>query len=56
MGRLYVVQLFNKKVKIDKSEHDKFKWVGAKDALRYLTYLNQRNAFKYALRNHKLSY
>lgn len=53
-GRLYLVQLFNKKVKIDKSEHDRFKWVDAKDALKNLTYLEQKNAFKYILKNYKL--
>jgi 8-oxo-dGTP pyrophosphatase MutT (NUDIX family) len=53
-GKLYMIQLFSKKVKIDKSEHDKFKWVDKKDILKYLTYLNQRNAVKYVLKNHKL--
>jgi 8-oxo-dGTP pyrophosphatase MutT (NUDIX family) len=54
-GRLYVVQLYNKKIKIDRTEHDKYKWVDEKKALKYLTYLNLRNALKYVLRNHKLS-
>jgi 8-oxo-dGTP pyrophosphatase MutT (NUDIX family) len=54
-GRLYIIQLFNKRIKIDKSEHDKFKWVDEKDALRRLTHTEQRNALKYVLRNHKLS-
>ena len=53
-GKLYMIQLFSKKVKIDKTEHDKFKWVDKKDILKYLTYLNQRNAVKYVLKNHKL--
>jgi hypothetical protein len=54
-GRLYVIQLFNKKIKIDRSEHDKFKWVDAKDALKLLTYSNQRNALKYVLKEYNLS-
>jgi 8-oxo-dGTP pyrophosphatase MutT (NUDIX family) len=54
-GRLFVVKLFDKKVRIDRTEHDRFKWVGARDAFKYLTYENQRNALKYVLRNHKLS-
>lgn len=54
-GRLYIIQLFNKRVRVDRSEHDKFKWVDAKDALKYLTYLSQKNALKYVLKNHKLS-
>jgi 8-oxo-dGTP pyrophosphatase MutT (NUDIX family) len=53
-GKLYMIQLFSKKVKIDKTEHDKFKWVDKKYILKYLTYLNQRNAVKYVLKNHKL--
>jgi len=54
-GRLFIVQLFSKRIKIDRNEHDKFKWVDAKEAFKYLTYLNLRNALKYVLRNHKLS-
>jgi 8-oxo-dGTP pyrophosphatase MutT (NUDIX family) len=53
-GKLYIVQLFNEKIKIDKKEHDKFKWLDRKDILKYLTYLNQRKAVKYVLKNHKL--
>jgi len=53
-GRFFIVQLFSKKVKIDKSEHDKFKWVDEKSALKYLTYLNLKNALKYVLKNYKL--
>lgn len=54
-GRLFIVELFDKKVRIDRTEHDRFKWVSAKDAFKCLTYKNQRNALKYVLRNHKLS-
>jgi 8-oxo-dGTP pyrophosphatase MutT (NUDIX family) len=54
-GRIYLIQLFNKRIKIDRTEHDKFKWVDGKDILKHLTYLNQRNAVKYVLKNHKLS-
>jgi len=54
IGNLYIVRLFDKKIKIDKREHDKFKWVDAKDALKHLTYLNQKNALKYVLKNHNL--
>lgn len=53
-GKLYIVQIFNENIKIDKEEHDKFKWVNKKDILKYLTYLNERNAVKYVLKNHKI--
>ena len=54
-GRLYIVKLFGKKVKIDRKEHDKFRWVDKREALKILTYINLKNALKYVLRNHKLS-
>ena len=53
-GSLFVVQLFSKKVKIDKSEHDSYKWVEAKQTLKYFTYTNLKHAFKYVLKNYKL--
>ena len=53
-GRLFVVQLFSKKIKIDREEHDMYKWVGAKQTLKYLTYTNLKHAFKYVLKNYKL--
>jgi 8-oxo-dGTP pyrophosphatase MutT (NUDIX family) len=54
IGRFYIVQLFSKKIKIDRSEHDKFRWVEAKDAFKYLTYPNLKKALKYILKTHKL--
>jgi 8-oxo-dGTP pyrophosphatase MutT (NUDIX family) len=54
-GRLYIVKLFNKKVKIDRKEHDKFTWADRKETLKLLTYINLKNALKYVLRNHNLS-
>jgi len=53
-GRVFVVQLFNKKIKIDKEEHDNFKWVDARQVFKYLTYINLKHAFKYVLKNYKL--
>jgi|SRR3972149_6847225 len=44
--------LGNKKVKIDKTEHDGFKWVNAKDALRKISYEDRKKAFRYALRKY----
>jgi len=42
----------NKKVRVDNSEHDKFKWVTEKQVFKYLTYDNQKRAFKYILKNY----
>jgi len=53
-GRVFVVQLFSKKVKIDRKEHDGFKWVDSKEILKYLSHANLKHAFKYVLRNYKL--
>jgi 8-oxo-dGTP pyrophosphatase MutT (NUDIX family) len=54
-GKLYLVQLFDKKVKIDRDEHDGFKWVSGKDILKYLTHPEKRNAVKYVFKNYKIS-
>ncbi|HLC39616.1 MAG TPA: NUDIX domain-containing protein [archaeon] len=53
-GMLYIVRLFGKKIKIDRKEHDKFRWVDKREALRILTYINLKNALKYVSRNHNL--
>ena len=50
---LYFAELLgNKKIKIDKSEHDKFKWVNKEYVLKYLTYPNRKRAFKYILKRY----
>jgi len=54
-GKLYLVQLFSKNIKVDRGEHDKFKWVNGKDILTYLTYIEKRNAVKYVFKNYKVS-
>lgn len=53
-GRVFLVELFIKKVKIDKSEHDGFKWADSRQTLKYLTHANLKHAFKYVLKNYKL--
>jgi len=53
-GRVFVVQLSSKKIRIDKSEHSGFKWLDSRQTLKYLTHANLKHAFKYVLRNYKL--
>ena len=54
LGRLFVVEVFNRKVKIDKKEHDGFRWLNSRQTLKYLKYTNLKHAFKYAVKNYKL--
>lgn len=44
--RLYLVEVFSDKVKIDEDEHSGFKWVDKKEFLRLLTWDNQRELFE----------
>lgn len=53
-GRVFVVQLPSKKIKLDREEHDGYRWLDAKQTLKYLSHANLKNAFKYVLRNYKL--
>jgi len=51
--RLYLGELLGKQpIKIDKSEHDRFKWVKKEDVLKYITYPERKKAFKYILKNY----
>lgn len=52
-GYMFLVELFSKKVKVDRSEHDGFKWVNEKEALKLLTHRNHKNALKYVLKNYR---
>lgn len=54
-GYVFLVELFNKKVKIDKREHNKFLWVTKEEALELLTHKNHKNALKYVCRYYKLT-
>lgn len=49
---LFVIEVKGNKVKLDKSEHDNYKWVTKEKALKYLTYKDQKKAFKYALEHY----
>lgn len=43
---VYLVEVFSPKVKIDKIEHSMFKWVPKKEALKLLTWDNQKEIFR----------
>jgi len=52
-GYVFLVELFSKKVKIDRGEHDGFKWVNENKALKLLTHKNHKNALKYVLKKYR---
>lgn len=45
-NKVYLIELNNKKIKIDNDEHSKYKWVSKKEALKLITYEDQRKIFK----------
>lgn len=49
-NRLYVVEFLGKKIKLDEKEHDCYLWLNPEKTLKKLTYKNQRDAFKFALK------
>ncbi|MCD6477272.1 MAG: NUDIX hydrolase [Candidatus Aenigmarchaeota archaeon] len=52
-NRLFIVELPNENVKIDRYEHTEYKWVSSEEALRLLTFNNHKKALKYALKVRK---
>lgn len=54
-GYVFLVELFSKKVKIDKSEHDRYLWVSKDEAMEILTHKNHKNALEYVWKHYKLS-
>ena len=53
-GYVYLVELFSKRVKIDRSEHDKYLWVSKNEAMEILTHKNHKNALEYVCGHYKL--
>lgn len=43
---VYLVEVFSSRVKLDKKEHEGFKWVSKKDVLKLLTWNDQKEMFK----------
>ena len=44
--KLYAVEVEKKKIILDKLEHSDFKWVGFSDAMKKLTWKNQKDCLK----------
>jgi len=54
-GYVFLIEVFSKRVKIDRSEHDRYLWVSKDEALEILTHKNHKNALKYIWEHYKLS-
>jgi len=54
-GYVFLIELFTKRVKLDKSEHDRFLWVSKDEALEILTHKNHKNALEYVWKRYELS-
>jgi 8-oxo-dGTP pyrophosphatase MutT (NUDIX family) len=52
-GYLFLVEAFSKKIRIDRREHDRYMWVGKKEAMKMLTHRNQRNALEYVCKRYR---
>jgi 8-oxo-dGTP pyrophosphatase MutT (NUDIX family) len=53
-GYVFLVELFSKKAKVDKTEHDRYLWVSRDEALEILTHKNHKNALEYVCKCYKL--
>ena len=51
-NRVYAVQIFTKEIRIDRREHSGFKWVKKSDVLRLLTWPDQKQSFRKAMRKY----
>lgn len=54
-GYVHVVELFSKRVKVDRSEHDRYMWVNKDEAMEILTHKNHKNALEYVWKRYRLS-
>ena len=45
-NRIFLVEVFDKKIKTDKIEHSGFKWASKKEALKMLTWKDYRRIFR----------
>ncbi len=54
VGNLFLVEVFDKKIKVDRNEHDEFKWVDKKDFLKLLTHNERKRAFNFILKKYKI--
>ncbi len=44
--RIYLVEVFSDKIKVDKEEHSRYNWFTEKEALKNITWKDQRSLFK----------
>lgn len=54
-GYVFLVELFSKRAKVDRREHDKYMWVRKEEAMEILTHKNHKNALEYVCKHYKLS-
>ena len=54
-GYVFLVELFTKRVKVDRSEHDRYLWVRKEEAMEILTHKDHKNALEYVYKHYKLS-
>jgi len=47
----YLIETSISKIKIDKREHDDYKWVTGEEALKLLTYNNHKRILKYVIKS-----
>jgi 8-oxo-dGTP pyrophosphatase MutT (NUDIX family) len=50
--QIYVVQIFNSRIKIDRKEHSSYKWASAKTASKLLTFKESKAALLFALKKY----
>ncbi|MFH1229141.1 MAG: NUDIX hydrolase [Candidatus Aenigmatarchaeota archaeon] len=53
-GYLFLVELLTDKIKVDRSEHDRYVWTTKEEAIKMLTHSNQKNALEYVCKRYKL--
>ncbi len=50
--QIYVVEILNSRIKIDRKEHSSYKWVSSKTALKLLTFKESKAALLFALKKY----
>jgi len=45
INRIYLVEFYNSKIKLDNDEHSSYKWTARKEALKKITWSDQRKVF-----------
>jgi len=50
-NKVYLIELNNKRIKIDKDEHSGFKWASKADALKLITWPDQKKIFEKLTKN-----